>query len=208
MTKVPKVLLHIAVFAAIAAGFATTSGTAAVRTAIVQTAHQEIFAAMDDQAGPELVKRAGFDTVKKLLYVSPKTNGFNSLDDAYRRQLTDYMDEARNIDLKVVFELYDNNPYQQPARPNQWRGLCLVAVNLVQMYPGTITGVEVGVEPNNPTFDKPQYVNGNNVVVKPYLNWLATCYDMVKQVDPSVLVMPRLRRQSARPADHGLVRHA
>jgi hypothetical protein len=181
MTKVLKaILLHIAVFAAIAAGFAIPGSA---------QQQQRVFAAMDDQAGPELIKRAGFNTVKKLLYVSPRTNGFNSLDDAYRRQLTAYMDEARNIDLKVVFELYDNNPYQQPTRPNQWRGLCLVAVNLVQMYPGTVTGIEVGVEPNSPTFDKPQYVNGNNVVVKPYLNWLATCYDMIKQVDPSVLVI-------------------
>ncbi len=156
----------------------------------VQDQPKQIFAVMDDQASPELVLQAGFDTVKRTIYMDKGVQKFTDLNSVYRNQLESYFSQAQEVGLKVIIELWPARASAVPLRPAQQRGYCDVAVDLVKQYPSAIEAVEVGVEPNNHRFWEPQFgPDGRNSSAEPYTSWLGACYDKIKQANPETLVI-------------------
>lgn len=155
-------------------------------TAAVQ--QQKIFGVMED--GPHMTQaaNAGFDVVKKTVWLSPTNWRLEHLHKGYLAQFDRDMAEAKQQGLRVILELYIVWVFPPPRGPSQRRGVCDVGVDLVNRYPEVI-GVEVGVEPNNHDFWKPQFVNGNNVSAASYTQWLAACYDRLKAANPELIVI-------------------
>jgi hypothetical protein len=112
---------------------------------------------MDDNPVSQLAAAAGFNVVKRTVWIAPSNNawdnptnnpGVTPLPKKYRDAITGDMEEAQANHVRVIIELYPVIKYGPPRRPAQMRGMCDVAKDIVGLWPDTVIGVEVGVEPN------------------------------------------------------------
>lgn len=161
-----------------------------------QAPPQQIFAAMDDEASPELVLKAGFHAQKRTIWLDRDSKSFNGLNQKYLDQLKAYFADAERLNqatpggFKVVIELWPSRASNAPLNQARQRDDCDVGADIVRQYPDIIEGVEVGVEPNNHRFWKVQFgPDGRNASAAPYTSWLGHCYDKIKAVNPDVLVV-------------------
>lgn len=172
-----SVLLLMLIFAA---GFASPSSA---------DQNEKIFGVMDDNPVMSLAAQAGFDVVKKTVWLSPTQWHWDDLDARYRDQLTQDMTQAQQNGIRVILELFPVPKYGPPRGPSQMRHTCDVAKDLLDRFPETY-GIEIGVEPNSYTFWRPQfYPNGRQASAAAYEKWLAFCYDRIKDSHPDVLVI-------------------
>jgi hypothetical protein len=154
---------------------------------------------MDDNPVSQLAAAAGFNVVKRTVWIAPSNNawdnptnnpGVTPLPKKYRDAITGDMQEAQANHVRVIIELYPVIKYGPPRRPAQMRGMCDVAKDIVGLWPDTVIGVEVGVEPNSYTFWKPQFnPDGTQASAAAYERWLAICYDTIKPSHPDTLVI-------------------
>jgi hypothetical protein len=162
---------------------------------------QKVFGVMDDNPVMSLAAQAGFNMVKKTVWINPTNASWDDpkkspLDEKYRKQIVGDMVSARNAGVSVILELYLVPKYGPPRGPSQMRGTCDVARDLADVfgdtekYGNTLYGIEVGVEPNSYTFWRPQFnPDGTQASAAAYERWLAICYDKVKEKHPGLLVI-------------------
>jgi hypothetical protein len=172
------------------------TGFASPSSAIQQ---QKMYGVMDDNPVMGAASQAGFNVVKKTIWISPTNNSWDNptsnpkivpLPAEYRQVITTDLEAAKASHIQVIIELYPVIQYGQPGRPSQMRGTCDVAKDIVDRWPDTVTGVEVGVEPNNYTFANHQFnPDGTQASAAPYEKWLSICYDTIKKDHPEVLVI-------------------
>lgn len=136
----------------------------------------------------DLVVRAGFTVVERDLWLTAGYRKYSDLPQTDRQPFEDYMNYAQSHGLKVILNIWqvgwpiNGRQYAPPTRPNQWRGMCDVAKDAVIKYP-SIIGLVVGAEPNSHHF-----WSGQASAASAYENWLATCYDRIKQAAPNVAI--------------------
>lgn len=162
------------------------------RTSASKGSLTKYFGAMDDAAPMNLIAQSGISVVKKTVWLTPTNWRLNQLDPGYQSQLSQEMAEATALNVKVIFEIWPRakGTVAVPLSPSQQRGVCDVAVNLATTYPQQTLGIEMGVEPNSPTFWQPQFgPAGTNVSAAAYESWLATCYVRIKTAAPGVMVI-------------------
>jgi hypothetical protein len=153
------------------------------------TTQQKMFGVMDDNPVMGLAAQAGFNLVKKTVWISPTQWHWNSMDSKFRSRLTQDMSDAQAAGESVILELYPVIKYGPPRGPSQQRNTCMLAKDLLDQFPQTY-GIEIGVEPNSYTFWKPQfYPDGTQASAGQYERWLATCYDILKASHPDTLVI-------------------
>lgn len=200
--RVQIALLLTAIFVA---GFASPSSAEQMklaRSAVTDRGsavqQQKLFGVMDDNqvAGP--VSQAGFNVIKKTVWIVPTNNAWDNpsnikgvvpLPQEYRDSITSYMADAKAHNERVILELYLVPKYGPPRGPSQMRGTCDLAKDLLDQFPETYA-IEIGVEPNSHTFWWPQFnPDGTQASAAPYEMWLAKCYDKVKSSHPNVLVI-------------------
>lgn len=198
-------LVAVLLTAIFAAGFASSSSSASPPARLVALStgaipQQKMFGVMDDN--PEVMAsaaQAGMDVVKRTVWISPTNNRWDNptnnplivpLPAKYRQTITYAMDQAQANDMAVFLELYPVVEFGPPLRPSQMRGTCDVAKDIIARWPNTVRGVEVGVEPNNYTFNRHQF-NPDGTPASPgtYERWLAICYTKIKATYPNVLVI-------------------
>lgn len=158
-----------------------------------------MFGFMDDGHVVPLAAQMGASIVKRTVWISPTNNSWDNPSDnpkfidipeEHRDAIDDDMQAARDAGIKVILELYPVIQYGPPRRPSQMRGTCDVAKDLAVRYADVLYGIEVGVEPNNHTFNRQQFgPDGTNVSAANYEHWLAICYIKIKSVEPDVMVI-------------------
>lgn len=159
---------------------------------------QKIFGVMDDNSVAGAAAQTGFDAIKKTVWIAPSNNAWDNptgnpkiipLPKEYRDSITSYMADAKAKNMPVILELYLVPKFGPPRGPSQMRGTCDLAKDLLDQFPETF-GIEIGVEPNSNTFWWPQFnPDGTQASAAPYEQWLAKCYDKVKESHPTVLVI-------------------
>jgi len=201
--RVFRVVLLTAIFVT---GFASPSSAVTVKSvpspnqmAAQKTSVQpqdKLFGVMDDNPVMSAAAQSGFGVVKRTVWIGPTNNswettgkGFVPIPDQYREVITRDMADARAAGIKVILELYLVRQFGPPRGPNQMRGTCAVAKDLLDKFPETY-GIEIGVEPNSHNFWWPQFnADGTQASAAPYEEWLAKCYDAIKGTHPDVLVI-------------------
>jgi len=194
MLKLPAILLALLVLGPAAPTNAASNSAATRKSscAVVSPTTNKIFGVMDDAAPPNLVADSCFNVLKKTVWLTPTNWHLKDLSPTYLGQLDQQMDQAAGLNLKVIFQLWlrVKGTAAVPLSPSQQRGVCDVGTDLALKYPAQTFGIEIGVEPNNPTFWQPQFASdGSNASAAAYESWLATCYQRIKAVAPSVLVI-------------------
>lgn len=157
----------------------------------------KIFGFMDDGPVMSLAAQAGATIEKRTVWISPTNNswagsarGFVPVPPEYRQTIDADMAEAGSAGIKVILELYPVVKYGPPRTPSQMRGTCDVAKDLTQTYGDVLYGIEVGVEPNNYTFNHHQFnPDGTQASAVGYEQWLSICYDKIKAVNPNLEVI-------------------
>lgn len=154
-----------------------------------QQQQQKIFGVMDDRPVAALAAQAGFNVIKKTVLFTPTQWHWNALNADYRDQLTTDMAAAQAAHISVILEMYPVPKYGPPLGATQQSNTCMLAKDLLDQFPETY-GIEIGVEPNNYTFWRPQFKpDGTQASAAAYEQWLAKCYDVVKAGHPDVMVI-------------------
>ena|GEM_PF-6954106 len=158
---------------------------------------QKVFGFMDDGPVMSLAAQTSASVVKRTVWIAPTNNSWDSTDPRfvsvplkYRETIDQNMAAAKAAGVRVILELYPVIQYGLPRGPSQMRGTCDVAKDLAVRYGDVLYGIEIGVEPNNYTFNRHQFnPDGTNASAANYEQWLAICYDKVKSVNPSLTVI-------------------
>lgn len=159
----------------------------------------KVFGVMDDNPVAAAASQMGFGLVKRSIWIAPTNNAWDNpsnnprvtpLPEKYREAITATMEEARAAGMPVIIELYPIIRFGPPRGPSQMRGTCDVAKDIVDRWPDVVKGVEVGVEPNNYTFDRAQFgPDGKQVSAANTLKWTGICWDLIKKTHPDVLIV-------------------
>lgn len=163
-------------------------GIVSPASAALQTP-KKLFGVMDDRPIVQTAAQLGFNVVKETVLFSPTQWHWDSLNADARQQLSQNMAAAQQAGISVILEMYPVPQYGPPRGPSQQRNTCMLAKDLLDQFPNTY-GIEVGVEPNNNFFWRPQFrPDGTQASAGDYEHWLAACYDILKTAHPNTVVI-------------------
>jgi|SRR5579862_1188901 len=144
-------------------------------------------------AAVAFIERAGFRALKETVQIATGQQGFKAMNIGDQTKINNSLDAAQAAGLPVTLYLEAQTwikGYQPPVRPNQQRGFCKVGAQIIAAHPGAIEAEAIELEPNNPHFIKRQFnEDGSDAAAKFDESLTATCYDIIKQQDPSVKII-------------------
>jgi hypothetical protein len=179
-----RVLLAVAVVAVVAAAPAQAGGPSMLVGAADDSVQQDNLVAA--KAKLDLVRLAGFGAVRIVEVWTPGERAPTALE----QQRLDAVTGAAMLDaVKVYVVVLNAGSSTTPLSSGDQGDFAAFTVSIARQYP-SVTDFMIGNEPNNNRFWLPQFaLDGSDAAAVSYESLLATTYDALKAVSPSIDVI-------------------